>query len=381
MEIAVAEAIASGTRDQAQQDAQDDLRELRKQAVEAGRERSRKLIKVTNINKATSVARYNPAGRLLRDWYVHVYLNSLRANLGEPAVVIDAQQIEDLAGLVHRVRPGSEPLQALQAVGVVRNLAVDDANHAAATIVERLQSIGAERAVRHAPDERFDRDAVRVHVSRHWYLRCFTAHVEVATKSQQPLTGVTYTEQDLVAQTLATREIRPIIGRDGIPVVTVHNTRMNAVDRALAAGETGVIPPTVVSETQRNTFDTLRRQVKSMWSDLTTDRRSQWLRLAEAEPMSRGERWGDLDGKQQSKVIRNYLHTHRRDLLDLAPDRSIIRAEPATAARRMFNLQGAPALLGSAVADELTLQRQMPPPTETPTHDEIRTTTKAQTKI
>lgn len=337
MEIAVAEAIASGTRDQAQQDAQNDLRELRKQAVEAGRERSRRLIKVTNINTATNVARYNPAGRLLRDWYVHVYLNSLRANLGEPAVVIDAQQIEDLAGLVHRVRPGSEPLQALQAVGVVRNLAVDDANRAAVTIVERLQSIGAERAVRHAPDERFDGDAVRVHVSRHWYLRCFSAHVEVATKSQQPLTGVTYVEQDLVARTLATREVRRIIGRNGIPLVTVHNTRMNAVDRALANGETGVVPPTVVTETQRNTLDTLQRQVKSTWSDLTLDRRAQWLRLAEAAPMGKGQRWTDLNGDQQSRLIRNYLHTHRRDFLDLGPDRALITADPATAARRMFN--------------------------------------------
>lgn len=337
MDLAVAETIASGTRDQAQQDAQNDLRELRKQAVEAGRERSRRLIKVTNINEATGVARYNPAGRLLRDWYVHVYLNSLRVNLGEPAVVIDAQQIEDLAGLVHRVRPGSEPLQALQAVGVVRNLAVDDANHAATTIVERLRSIGTQRAVRHAPDERFDGDAVRVHVTRHWYLRCFTAHVEVATKSQQPLAGVTYVEQDLVARTLTTREIRPIIGRDGIPVVTVHNTRMNAVDRALANGETGVVPPTVVSETQRNTFDTLRKQVKSTWSGLTIDRREQWLRLAKAAPMGKSERWTDLNGDQQSKVIRNYLHTHRRDLLDLSPARTLVEVEPATAARRMFN--------------------------------------------
>lgn len=341
MEIEVAEAIASGTRDQAQQDAQNDLRELRKQAVDAGRERSRKLIKVTNINKATSVARYNPAGRLLRDWYVHVYLNSLRANLGEPAVVIDAQQVEDLAGLVHRVRPGSEPLQALQAVGVVRDLAVDDANHAATIIVERLRSIGAERAVRHAPDERFDGDAVRVHVTRHWYLRCFTAHVEVATNSQQPLTGVTYVEQDLVAHTLATREVRPIIGRDGVPVVTVHNTRMNAVDRALANGETGVVPPTVVSETQRDTFDTLRKQVKSTWSDLTLDRRQQWLRLAEAAPTDRGERWTDLNGDQQSKIIRNYLRTHRRDLLDVSPERALIPAEPTIAARRMFNHRAA----------------------------------------
>jgi hypothetical protein len=358
MEIAVAEAIASGTRDQAQQDAQNDLRELRKQAVEAGRERSRKLIKVTNINRATSAARYNPAGRLLRDWYVHVYLNSLRANLGEPAVVIDAQQIEDLAGLVHRVRPGSAPLQALQAVGVVRNLAVDDANHAATSIVERLRSIGAERAVRHAPDERFDGDAVRVHVSRHWYLRCFTAHVEVATKSQQPLTGVSYVEQDLVAETLSTREVRPIIGRDGIPLVTVHNTRMNSVDRALAAGETDIVPPTVVSETQRDTFDTLRRQVRSTWSGLTVDRRAQWLRLAEAAPMGNGERWADLDGGQQSKIIRNYLHTHRRDLLDLSPDRAVIGADPIGAARRMFNHREA---LTAAIQDAKDLSTQQRP--------------------
>jgi hypothetical protein len=210
MELAVAQTIASGTRDQAQQDAQNDLRELRRQAVEAGRERSRRLIKVSNINRNTNVARYNPAGRLLRDWYVHVYLNTLRANLGEPAVVIDAQQVEDLTAIVHRVRPGTEALQALQAVGVVRNLAIDDAAHAAVTIVERSRVVGAERAVRHAPDERFEGDAVRVHVTRHWYLRCFNAQVEVATNSQQPLTGVTYVEQDLVAQTLATREVRRV---------------------------------------------------------------------------------------------------------------------------------------------------------------------------
>ena len=337
MELAVAQSVAAGTREQAQRDAQDDLRELRRQAIEAGRERSRKIIKVSIIHEATGTLRYNAAGRLLRDWYMHVYMNSLRANLGEPAVVIDAQQVEDLTALVHRVRPDSEPLRALHAVSAMRNVAVDDAAHAAAAIVERLRAVGAERAVRHAPDVRFDGDAVRVHVTRHWYLRCFAAHVEAATKSQQPLTAITPAEQNLVSQTLETRKIRRIIGRDGLPLFTERGTRANDVERALARGETGVVPAMVVTRATHDSSDTLRKQVRSTWSDLTVDRREQWLRLAGAGPLRAGAGWVTLDGEQQSKLIQNYLLSHRHELLDSNRELTVIHEAPAVAARRMFN--------------------------------------------
>jgi len=337
MELAVAQSVAGGTREQAQRDAQVDLRELRLQAIEAGRERSRKIIKVSLVNESSGTLRYNAAGRLLRDWYVHVYMNSLRANLGEPSVVVDAQQVEDLTALVHRVRPDSEPLRALHAVGAVRNVAVDDAAHAAAAIVERLRTIGAERAVPHATDERFDGDAVRVHVTRQWYLRCYTAHVEAATKSQQPLTAITPAEQDLVAQTLETRKVRRIIGRDGLPLFTERATRANDVERALARGDTGVVPAMVVSRATHDSFDTLRKRVRSTWSDLTVDRREQWLRLAGAEPLRARAGWADLDDRQQSRVIRHYLLSHRRELLGSSRELPVVHETPAVAARRMFN--------------------------------------------
>lgn len=337
MQPAVAQSVAAGTREQAQRDAQDDLRELRRQAIEAGRERSRKIIKISIINEATGTLRYNAAGRLLRDWYMHVYMNSLRTNLGEPSIVIDAQQVEDLTALVHRVRPDSDPLRALHAVGAMRNVAVDDAAHAAAAVVERLRAVGAERAVRHAPDRRFDGDAVRVHVTRYWYLRCFTAHVEAATESQQPLSAVTPAEQNLVAQTLESRKIRRIIGRDGLPLFTERGTRANDVERALTGGETGIVPAMVVTLATHDSFDTLRKQVRSTWSDLTVDRREQWLRLAGAGPLRTGTGWAALEGEQQSKLIQNYLLSHRQDLLGSTRELPVIHEAPALAAKRMFN--------------------------------------------
>ena len=110
MDIAVAEATVRATREQATADARDDLRELSRRAVEAGRDRSRRIIKTSRIDPRTGELRYNPAGRLLRDWYFHVYLNTLRRNLGEPAATIDAQQVEDTTSLLRRLRPHADSL-------------------------------------------------------------------------------------------------------------------------------------------------------------------------------------------------------------------------------------------------------------------------------
>lgn len=337
MEPTVAEVVARSTRERAVKDAGQDLSELRRRAVEAGRERSRKIIKVTTINTQTGVLRHNPAGRVLRDWYVHVYLNTLRKNLGQPAEPIDAQQIEDTAALLHRVRPGSEALRALQATGVTRNLAIDDAAQAAAGIVAHLRGAGAQRAIRHAGDDRFDGDQLLIHVTRHWYQRCYDDHVETVTGSQQPLTGVTDAEEQQVAQTLATRQVRRLIGRDGIPLVTVHGTLMNDVDRRLAAGETGIVPASLETQRHDDVFATLERRIRRAWLNLPPDGREQWLRLAGAGYRGNDLRWPNLTAEQQLSIARHYLSTNRRDLLDEAFDRATIRAAPEVAARRMFN--------------------------------------------
>ena len=184
MDPHLAAIIAHDTRVQAVQDARTDLDRLQQRAVEAGREESRRLVKVTRIDQVSGQARYRPAGRLLRDWYLHCYVNMLRGRLGHPAVTIDAQQIEDTAALLHRLTPRQTPLAALRAVAVLRDIADADAARATLTIVTSLHATAARRAIAHAPDTRFDADPLRIHVTRHWYLHSYLDHLHTATRTQ-----------------------------------------------------------------------------------------------------------------------------------------------------------------------------------------------------
>jgi hypothetical protein len=336
MDAAVAETVAKATRQQAEQDARTDLTQLGRLAVEAGRDRSRKIIKTSRIDVRTGDIRYNPAGRLLRDWYFHVYMNMLRANLGAPAETVDAQQVEDTAALLHLVHPQTAPLSALQAVGLLRCVAIDDAAHAATMIVAQLAEVGGRRAVLHAGNDRFDGDQVRIHVIRHWYQRCYDDRVHAATRSQQPLTNVTDAEERQVALTLESRQIKRLIGRDGIPLITPQSTLTTDVDRRLAAGEAGVVSPVTDVSHHTDAFLALRSRVIRTWSDLTQSGRVQWLRIAGVAP---GEAlgWSHLQGDDQGKIIRLYLETHRRGLLPAPFDPPAIATPPEIAARRMFN--------------------------------------------
>ena len=180
----MAAIIAHDTREQAVQDARTDLHRLQQQAIEAGRDESRRLIKVSHIDHTTGQATYRPAGRLLRDWYLHCYTNALRDRLGSPAVTIDAQQIEDTTALLHRLTPNQTPLAALRAVAVLRDIADADAAHATVSIATTLHATAARRAIAHAPDSRFDADPLRVHVTRHWYLHSYLDHLQTATRSR-----------------------------------------------------------------------------------------------------------------------------------------------------------------------------------------------------
>jgi len=307
MQAAVAEAVARSTREQAVADARRDIQELRRRAVEAGRDRSRRIIKTSRIDTRTGEIRYNPAGRLLRDWYLHVYMNTLRANLGEPAVTIDAQQVEDTTARLRRIRPAADGLNALQATGVVRDVAVDDAAQAAADIVAHLGSVAARRAILHAADDRFDGDQLSVHVSRHWYQRCYDDHLHGVTESRQPLAEVTGAEEHQVALTLESGQPRRLIGADGIPLVTTHATMLTNLDRRLPAGAAGLVSP--ISDVEHHTEATrvLRERVTRTWGALTPDERKQWLRLAGANPESAGVTWSSLDGSEQTGIIRLYL--------------------------------------------------------------------------
>lgn len=210
MDLQLAGIIAHDTRDQAVQDARIDLHRLQQQAIEAGGDESRRLIKVSHIDRTSGQATYRPAGRLLRDWYLHCYTNSLRDRLGSPAVTVDAQQIEDTAALLRRLTPHQTGIAALRAVAVLRDVADADAARAAVTIATTLHATAARRAIAHAPDTRFDTDPLRIHVSRHWYLHCYLDHLHAAIRSGQPH-PVTDAVERQVARTLTTRTTYPLV--------------------------------------------------------------------------------------------------------------------------------------------------------------------------
>jgi hypothetical protein len=337
MDHAVAETITRETRSEAEARARDDLAELLQRAVEAGRERARKIIKVTLIDSATGSLRHNPAGRLLRDWYAHVYLNTLRGTLGRPSEPIDVQQVEDVSSLLRRVRPNSDPIRALQAAGATRKLAAFDAADAVTHVIERLHAICVDRAIRHAPDGRFDGDQLRVHVIRHWYQRCYDSAVDEAVMARHPLAAISIAEEFQVARTMSTREVRRLIGRDGIPLVTRQGVNMTELDRRLAAGETMIVPADALDIPGGDPFSTLLERVSHAWDGMSRELRPQWLAAAGAGRMPRDLWWSGLDDDQQMKLVRHYLATHRLELLQSDFDRPLIAGSDAEVARKMFN--------------------------------------------
>lgn len=336
MQAAIAEVVARTTREQATTDARTDIQELRRRAFEAGRDRSRKIIKTSRIDTRTGEIRYNPAGRVLRDWYLHVYLNTLRSNLGEPAVPIDAQQVEDTTAHLHRIRPETEALHALRAVGVVRDVALDDAAHAAADIVVHLGRVAGRRAVLHARDDRFDGDQLAIHVTRHWYQRCYGDHVQGVTKSRQPLAEVTGAEQHQVSLTLASGQARRLIARNGTPLVTVHGMVATDIDRRLAGGATQLVSP--ISDQGHHTAaaETLRTRITRTWRDLDPHARAMWLRISGADTAAADLPWRSVGGDEQTRIIRLYLDTHRPGVIGVPFSGQPIELEPRFAAMAMF---------------------------------------------
>lgn len=336
MDATVAATIAHATRNQALDDARNDLNRLQLRAVEAGREESRRLVKVSHINRQTGQATYRPAGRVLRDWYLHCYLNGLRERLGHPSVVIDAQQIEDTAALLHRLAPETEPVQALRAGGVLRNAADADAAQATVTIMASLRSAAERRAIQHAPDGRFDNDQLRVHVTRHWYQRCYIDHVEAATRSQQPLTAVTGAEEHQVAVALASRAARQLVAADGTVMVTSYGTLTDDLDRAVARGQVGVVPSTVGRAFDAPGSEDMRTSILNGWSRASDAERGRWAREAGiADPIL--PPWDQLNGDHQNALVGAWLRGHGRPVQEVPFHGEPLDGPPAEAARLMFN--------------------------------------------
>lgn len=276
MDLELAAIIAHDTRDQAVHDARTDLHRLQQQAIEAGRDESRRLIKVSHINRDTGQASYRPAGRLLRDWYLHCYTNNLRHRLGSPAITIDAQQIEDTTALLRRLAPNQPPLAALRAVAMLRNIADADAAHATVSITTSLHAIAASRAIAHAPDMRFDADPIRIHVTRHWYLHSYLDHVHTATRTRQPHTYSDSVERQ-VAFTLTTRVVHPLFN-DAATTLTTRTERNLAHEHAAADPDGAEDPQLVINEVSPeeaarlmfNHLDQLRSSVARRTEDPST---------------------------------------------------------------------------------------------------------------
>jgi hypothetical protein len=336
MDVDVAGTVAHATRNQAIDDARSDLDRLRRRAVEAGREESRRLTKVSRIDPRSGEIRYRPAGRLMRDWYLHCYLNELRQRLGYPSVAVDAQQVEDMAAQLRRLAPNAKPLAALRSVALLRDVAVSDAAQAAVTITETLADVGARRALQHAPDGRFDDDLVRVHVTRHWYQRCYRDHIASALNARPPLTAVTAAEEHQVALALATTVVRRLVGDDGTVLVTAHGTRTNALDRAVASGEIGVVPATLVSAFDRDAPEELQLAVPYRWNHASNEDRTRWATEAGIMTSRQLPEWKRLPDEYHTAIVRHYLRVDG-GVRDFAFRGDIISATPAEAARLMFN--------------------------------------------
>jgi hypothetical protein len=328
MDQLVAQTVTRATRDEAQRQARDDLDVLRGQAVEEGRERSRRVFKISMIDETSGTISYNPVGRLMRDWYLHVYINTLRTRLSQPSEAIDPVDRQETASLLEGLRPNASKAQIVLAVRGAEMIAVSDAASAAASILGRLHHAGALRAIQHAPEGRFDGDELRIHVVRHWYEHCYDDLVDRAVRARHPLEVDVGAEDDQITLALATREVHRIISSDGLSLVAL-GLRMRELEQV--HGDTQAIP------LRTDVHARLDQRLSEAWNNMSETARAEWLDASDQPGKRTNSDWSALDGGLQRELAGRYIQRQRHDLHQPDPSAPQSGLGVEETARRVFN--------------------------------------------
>lgn len=360
---------------QARRDAAQDLEERYQRAVETAQEKAQRIVKTARPGTRSEHARYDPAARLLRDWYLESHAGLLSHSLGRPGSGPDAAAVEATAAQVGRLRamgysargprdqrpsarvwiaerPPTDPLGPLKATATLLRVAQTDAATTVRDLHEDLTAGVSGRAVAYLSQQR-GIDEVRGPVLRHWYQRNYLAALDAELGLLRPLQVVTRGEVAEVAACVQHGQFRRIIGVDGVPLVTAHGTVLNDVDRRLAAGEAGVVPPPA-QPVRAAGNSTLRLRVIQSWRQRGHVARAEWAAAAELPADVVPRPWKEIPGAQQSRLIASWLDAHRgrfnppADVLageQLPADRPFVggrrqlRRPPEEAAAAMFNQQ------------------------------------------
>ena len=295
------------TMRQAQADAAAGLQQHRGTALAAAREKVDRLISTARPSVQSRHARYDPAARLLREWYLDVHAAALDQGLGGPARTPGVAAVEATTARVGRIRTGADPQGPLRATAFVWRVAQTDAAGAVVAAVADLRGTVSERATLYVAGQA-GVDADRSAILRHWYQRCYLAAVDAELGLQQPLRVVTAAEAREVAVSVQLARFRQLVGADGVSLVTAHGTRVTDADRRLAAGDVGVVG---VAPAAGPANRILRHQVTHSWRAGSPATRTDWAAAAGAVDANPLSRWEDLPGVLQSRLIGQWLEDHQ----------------------------------------------------------------------
>lgn len=330
-------------------DAAEDLGRQRDVALQVAQEKSLRFISTSRSGSRSEHARYDPAARLLREWYVAVHAEALDKDLGGGGRVPGVAEVEAMAAQVRRIRAGGDSLGPLRATAYVWRVARADAATATLSALDDLRHGAPGRAARYVDGVvAVAVDATRAPILRHWHQRCYLDAVAGQLRLQRPLEAVTTGEAEAVAVSVRLGQFHRIIGADGVPLVTLHGTRLTDADRRLAEGETGVVPPPLQVTERGSSNHVLRLRITAAWNVAPQTTRMAWATAAGVAAAGSATRWAQVPGVEQSRLIARWLDEHRgRVTTAEATDRELVYppfsgkdehlpGRPEEAAARMF---------------------------------------------
>lgn len=349
MTLKAATEAVDATMRQAWLDAAEDLGRQRGVALQVAHEKSHRFISTSRSGSRSEHARYDPAARLLREWYVAVHAEALNKDLGGGGRVPGVAEVEAMAAQVRRIRVGNDSLGPLRATAYVWRVARADAATATLGALDDLRRNAPARAARYADGQvEVEVDATRAPILRHWHQRCYLDAIAGQLRLQRPLEAVTTGEVEAVAVSVRLGQFHRIIGADGIPLVTAHGTRLTDADRRLAEGKAGVVPPPLQVTERGSSNHVLRLRVVAAWNVAPQNTRMAWATAAGVAAAGSATRWAQVPGVQQSRLIAQWLDEHRgRVTTAQAADRELVYlpfsgndeqlpGRPEEAAARMF---------------------------------------------